>query len=135
MVQRLGQYKWSSYGAYAYAEPKHEWLETSLVLSQVSGVDKHQAYRKKVQGYSGEEKKMLENIHLGLVTGTKKFAKSIKEKYLPDDLDCEILQQKPGIEDYDIDRLIKKASEIIKCDIDEYKKARRVNPSDKITNH
>ncbi len=132
MVQRLCQYKWSSYRAYAYADSKPEWLETSLVLSQVSGVDKHLAYRKKVQGYSGEEQKMSENIHLGLVAGTKKFAKYIKDKYLPANPDGEIPQQKQRSDDHDISQLIKKASEILECDIEAYKKGRRINPADKI---
>lgn len=132
MVQRLGQYEWSSYRAYAYADPKHDWLETNLVLSQVSGVDRHRAYRKKVQGYSGEEQKMSENIHLGIVAGTKKFAKFIKDKYLPVNPAEEIPQQKQRSDDHDILRLLEKASGILDCDIHEFKKAKRINPSDKL---
>ncbi len=50
----------------------------------MNGVDKHQAYREKVQGYLGEEQEMSENIHHEIVAGTKKFAKYIKDKYLPE---------------------------------------------------
>lgn len=59
---------------------------------------RHVAYRRKVQGYSGEEKKMSENIHLGLVAGTNEFAKHIKKKYMPENPNEEIPPISPNLD-------------------------------------
>ncbi len=132
MVKRLADYKWSSYRTYAYAEPCPDWLEIDMILSQVSGDDRHVAYRRKVQGYSGEEKKMSEEIHLGLVAGTKKFAKYIKKKYMPDNPSEEIPQQKTVQDDFQILNLLEQACEILECDIEEFKNARRISYGNKL---
>ncbi len=132
LVKRLADYEWSSYRAYAYGEPGPEWLETGLILSQVSVDDRHMAYRKKVQSYSGEEKKVLEDVHLGLVAGTKKFAKYIKNKYMPKEPNEEIPQQKRKKDDFEIEHLLKKTSSILECDIEAFKNSRRVSQTDKI---
>ncbi|KPA19010.1 toxin RelE [Candidatus Magnetomorum sp. HK-1] len=132
IVKRLGQYDWSSYRVFAYAEPKPAWLVTELILSQLNDDDRHKAYRKKVQRYSGEEKKISEEIHLGIVSGTKKFARFIKNKYMPENPSEEIPQQKHGKDDYDIAELLSKAAEILSCDIDTYKIVRRIDPDNKL---
>ncbi len=132
MVKRLADYEWSSYRNFAYGKPCPDWLETDLILSQVSGDDRHVAYRRKVQGYSGEEKKMSENIHLGLVAGTKEFAKYIKKKHMPENPNEEIPQQKTVQDDYDILSLLEKASSILECDVEEFKNARRISSADKL---
>lgn len=132
IVKRLADYKWSSYRTYAYAEPCPDWLEIDLILSQVSGDDRHTAYRRRVQGYSGEKKKMSEEIHLGLVAGTKRFAKYIKKKYMPDEPSQEIPQQKMVQGDFQILHLLERASEILACDIEEFKNSRRISHDNKL---
>ncbi len=67
MIKRLEQSDWSSYRTYTYND-------SNLILSKVSGADQHQVYPEKFQRYSGEEQKMSENNHLGIIAGTKKFA-------------------------------------------------------------
>ena len=131
IVQRLSDYRWSSYTAYAYGTPGHKWLHTDLILSLVSGKDKHCAYREKVQEYSGEENRFLENIKLGIVVGTKEFASSIKKTYLPDNHNEEIPQQKITKEDMDLESIINSAAAMIGCDIDELRNAKRIRPADK----
>jgi putative transposase len=80
MVKRLAAYEWSSYRTYAYGEPGPDWLETDLILSQFGGEDKHTAYRRKVQGYSSEEKKMSEDIHMGPCCWNKEVRKIHKKE-------------------------------------------------------
>jgi hypothetical protein len=47
MVERLADYRWSSYPAYAYEKRAPEWLNTEVILSQLLNAgDRHQAYRK-----------------------------------------------------------------------------------------
>lgn len=131
MVRRLSDYPWSSYTAYAYGSPCHKWLHTDLILSLVSGNDKHCAYREKVQEYSGEEGRFLENIKLGIVIGTKDFASSIKKKYLPDEHNEEIPQQKIRKDDMDLESFIRSTAAKIGCNIDEIRNAKRIRSSDK----
>ena len=132
IVKRLASYDWSSYRTYAYADKGPGWLETKLILSQVSGEDKHAAYRRKVQGYSGEEKEIYEDIHMGIVAGTKKFAKYIKKKYMPEKPSEEIPQQKKKREEYEAEAILNKAASLLECDIEVFKSSRRISPADKI---
>ena len=48
MVERLIEYTWSSYPAYAYNRRHPEWLNTALILSQLNAADKHRSYRENV---------------------------------------------------------------------------------------
>ena len=132
IVKRLADYEWSSYRMYAYAEPGPEWLETGLILSQISGDNKSIAYRRKVQTYSGEEKKVIEDVHMGLVAGTKKFARFIKNKHMPKEPNEEIPQQKSRKDDFEIEHLLKKTSSILECDIKAFKNSRRISQTEKI---
>jgi REP element-mobilizing transposase RayT len=54
MVERLADYRWSSYRAYAYGRQAPDWLDTEVVLSQLVNVeDRHKAYRKKLRATPG----------------------------------------------------------------------------------
>ena len=52
LVKRLIDFKWSSYPVYGYGRKGPEWLKTDLILSYFSGVERHKAYRQKVQRYA-----------------------------------------------------------------------------------
>lgn len=132
MVQRLSDYPWSSYTTYAYGKPGHRWLHTDLILSLVSGKDKLIAYREKVQEYSGEESRFFENIKLGIVIGTKEFASSIKKKFLPDEHNEELPQQKVSKEEMDLESFMQTAAKMLECKIDEVRNAKRIRSSDKM---
>ncbi|MBM3303352.1 MAG: transposase, partial [Deltaproteobacteria bacterium] len=67
VVERLGDYPWSSYRAYAYGKSAPEWLSMELILGQLPGRDRHRAYRQKVQEYAGEEGRLWEDFRHGLV--------------------------------------------------------------------
>jgi len=45
LVQRLADYFWSSYPAYAYNKKHPEWLKTDIILKQSNARDKRRAYR------------------------------------------------------------------------------------------
>ncbi|MCF6248734.1 MAG: hypothetical protein L3J69_15465, partial [Desulfobacula sp.] len=94
--------------------------------------DLNLAYRIKVQRYAGEEKKIAEDIQLGLVVGTKNFAKYIKNKFIPECPDEEIPQQRTTNEEYNITGLLNSASMIIGCDVEVFKKAGRISQKDKM---
>ena len=70
VVKRLADFRWSSYKVYAYDRKSPEWLSTKLILSQFEGEqDRHRSYREKVQRYSREEKRLLEDSRHGFIVG------------------------------------------------------------------
>ena len=134
MVKRLADYKWSSYRTYAYKHSatsiNSDWLKTELILSHGDAKDRHRSYRERVQRYSDEKKKIAEDIHFGIVAGTRKFAERIKKEYLPDKPDQEIPHQKRLKEEFDLADIVKKASRILDCDIELFKKSYRISSAD-----
>jgi len=81
MVERLIDYKWSSYPVYAYGRKGPGWLKTDLILGYFSGEDPRKAYREKVQAYAGEEKRLWEDFRHGVILGTSQFVDVIKTRY------------------------------------------------------
>ncbi|MBW2604102.1 MAG: hypothetical protein JRE28_07260 [Deltaproteobacteria bacterium] len=51
LVDRLADYRWSSYRTYAYKACHISRLNTDLILSQFNGKDSYKAYREKVRKY------------------------------------------------------------------------------------
>ena len=101
LVNRLADYRWSSYRTYAY-KPNHiTWLNTALILSQFNGKDSYKAYREKVQKYSEEETKVFENLRHGIVFGTRRYLNKIRGKYLKKESDEELTQLNRIIKDKD----------------------------------
>ena len=45
IVERLIDYRWSRYPAYAYNRRHPMWLEKDLIRSQIQGENKHRQYR------------------------------------------------------------------------------------------
>jgi len=45
LVNRLADYRWSSYRFYAYKSSHISWLNTDLILSQFNGKDSYKTYR------------------------------------------------------------------------------------------
>ena len=52
IVDRIAEYKWSSYLFYGYKKKSPDWLKTSVILDYLSKSDLHKAYRKKMQEYA-----------------------------------------------------------------------------------
>lgn len=76
IVSRLIDHKWSSYPIiiYAYTNKGPDWLSTQVILSYFKGSNKHKQYREKAQKYAKEEKRLLEDLHHGMILGAKKFS-------------------------------------------------------------
>lgn len=94
VVPRLAEYRWSSYPVYAYAKKGPSWLNTGVLLAQVSGADPATSYRRAVQRYAGEEWKIWEEVRDGLILGSKTFIDRIKGEYLKGKPHQEIPQQR-----------------------------------------
>jgi len=130
MVMRLVDYHWSSYPAYAYNRRHPDWLNTELILKRFKTNNRHRAYREKVQKYSDEKKSIWEEIRHGLFFGSQAFVKRIKNDYLKDELQADIPNQKKLVDEIDPDEIIKNAAAIINCDLQKFKKSRRISNSD-----
>lgn len=126
LVDRLADYLWSSYRAYAYKRKPPSWLEMDLILSQCDGKDRHRAYREKTQKYSEEKNRIWENLRHGLIFGTKNFLEQIKSTYLLKEPDAELPQLSRIIKNKHPSDLFKKASKILKCNIDKFQQSPRI---------
>ena len=131
IVKRLIDYKWSSYPIYAYAKKGPDWLSTKVILSYFKGADKHKQYREKVQKYAEEEKRLLEDIHHGMILGAKKFVDKIRTQFLPDIPHNALPQQKQLAKDIKLDDLLKESAKVVQVDLDKCVQAKRLRGIDK----
>jgi putative transposase len=131
IVRRLIDYKWSSYPIYAYAKKGPAWLSTQVILSYFKGADKHKQYRKKVQKYVEEEKRLLEDVHHGMILGAKKFVNKIRKQFLPDMPHSDLPQQKQLAKHINLDDLLKKSAKVVQIDLDKCVQTKRLRGIDK----
>ena len=131
MVNRLADYRWSSYKAYAYGAKAPEWLMAKPILSQLKGKDRHKAYREKVQRYAKEEKKLWEDFRHGLIIGSKKFVDKIRSAHLPEKLQKEIPQQRDLAKDGDLSARLDMAAQILDCDLENLRQMPRISKAGK----
>jgi REP element-mobilizing transposase RayT len=129
MVERLADYPWSSYRAYAYGKLAAEWLNTEVILSQLANAgNMHKAYRENTQKYAGEESRLWEDLHHGFILGTDQFVKEIKARFLPEPLKQDIPQQKLLKQDVGLDHIITEAASFLGCDMEHFRTAARLSP-------
>jgi len=126
LVNRLADYRWSSYRTYAYKASHTKWLNKDLILSQCHGEDSYKTYREKVQKYSEEESKVFENLRHGIVFGTKRYLNKISKKHLKKESDVELPQLNRIIKDKDPAKLLKSAAKVINFNL------KKLNQSDRI---
>jgi REP element-mobilizing transposase RayT len=132
IVNRLIDYSWSSYQAYAYDRNKTEWLETSLILSQFPKRGKYTAYRDSVKEYAREDKRIWEDVKYGLLLGGQDFAEDLKNRFLQGkNPGTEFPQQKQILKAENAATKLKEAAGMLGLDIEELVGRRRVNQKDK----
>ena len=126
-VERLADYRWSSYLAYAYGQSPPSWLSTELILSQLNPDDPYKSYREKVQRYAKEEKQLWENFRHGLFLGSKRFVETIRDQYLPDKPHAAIVQQKQLANRVDPISILNRAQQILNCEVKQIAQSGRVS--------
>jgi putative transposase len=133
IVQRLIDYPWSSYPAYAYDRRSPDWLKTDLLLPQFGPKNtRRNAYREKVQQYADEKKKIWEDIRHGVIFGSQAFLDRIKKDYLSREDQADIPVLNNIVNDTDINEVMKAASAILNIDLRRLKNTRRISKSDMI---
>jgi len=131
MVDRLADYRWSSYANYAYGKKAPGWLNTELLLSQFVNVDDpHRAYRQAAQTYSREEHLLWEELRHGFILGGQQFVETIKARYLPTAPHQEIPHQKKVARDLDPAVLLEKAARALGADLERFKNSGKVSGRD-----
>jgi REP-associated tyrosine transposase len=130
LVNRLSDYRWSSYPIYAYAKKGPEWLSTDLIWSFYKGEAPHISYRRKVQSYAKEQPSALEDLHYGLFYGAQSFADQLKERFLKAPPSKETPQQLKLAKDTSAEALIGNIFNVINCDITQFKQALRISKGD-----
>jgi putative transposase len=131
IVDRLAEFKWSSYLYYAYRKKAPSWLMTEVIQDQVSGKDKKQAYRKIVQQYADESGSIWEDVKYGLVYGSEGFLIDLKERFLLKQKDVELPQHNMVFRDVDPQKVLQIASEALNIDLDSLRKSRRISPRER----
>jgi len=126
IANRLSDYKWSSYQYYAYRKNAPAWMKTSQILGQVSGKDKNQTYRRKVQQYADEKFSVWEDVRHGLVYGSETFLNDLKKRFLSRQKDVELPQHNRMYRDVDPNKILKIASGAMEIDIDSVRKFKRI---------
>jgi hypothetical protein len=129
-VERLAEYPWSSYLHYAYRKKPPAWLITNAIFSQVSGEDRHKAYRTEVQQYSEEKGSVWEDVKHGLVYGSKNFIDDIKARFLSDEPNAEIPQQRDLLRIEEPRQFIQKAAELLEVDLESMHGHKRLRSPD-----
>ena len=131
IVDRLAEFKWSSYLYYVYKKKAPPWLKTSLILNQMGGKDKKQAYRQKVQQYADENGRIWEDVKHGLVYGSENFLDDLKARFLLKQKDDELPQHNSAFRDFDPEKILQRAAEALHIDLDRVCKSRRISPDEK----
>jgi hypothetical protein len=127
MVERLADYRWSSYGAYAYNRNKMAWLKTEELLSMFDGKEKKRAYRQACQAYAREERKIWEDFKHGLVMGSDQFVDEIKKRFLPNGKATSALpQQRQVLKSRDLSELARSVARAVNIKFDELIHSRRI---------
>ncbi len=122
LVNRLVDYKWSSYPAYAYKRTQYpDWLKTDFILSKFSSEDRHRSYRIQAQNYSDESQKIWEEVKHGVIYGSDRFIGKIKSKFLKSKSEAELPQLNRFKKDIVIDKLIDQASQLLNTDLTAHK--------------
>ena len=128
---RLSEYPWSSYRFYGYKKKPPDWLTTKTILDQLSGGDRHKAYRMKVQHYSDEKGRIWEDVKHGLIYGGRDFVSELKIRFLGDQIDAELPQYNSLFREFDIDLFLKKASEILEFNLEASRAAKKIGTAEK----
>ncbi len=130
LTERLADYPWSSYPAYAYRKKAPPWLEQELILAQAGGDDPQGAYRRIVQAYASEEEHFWENLRHGLFFGSQAFVERITGSRLGSAPDPELPQQRQALRETEPLDVLKKAAVFLNCDLEHIRKARRIRGRD-----
>jgi REP element-mobilizing transposase RayT len=125
LTERLADYPWSSYRAYAYGRRGPDWLCTDLILSQLHGKDPHKVYREKAKGYAEEEERLWEDLRHGILLGGQEFVEKIRCGYLTAAVNGELPQQRAVAKSAGVEHWVRQAAEVFGWEAETFAPGRR----------
>lgn len=131
IADRLADYPWSSYRAYAYGSAAPQWLKTDLILGLMSGAEKNKKYRNMVQQYSDETTSPWEDAAHGLIYGSGEFAQDIRDRFLSTAKDPELPQKNSIYKQFSPEEILAQAAGFLDFDMAGAAKARRIPAEEK----
>ena len=126
IVDRIAEYKWSSYLFYGYKKKGPDWLKTSVILDYLSKSDLYKAYRKKMQEYAEENQSVWEDVKHGLIYGSQDFVDKLKVRYLEGEKKIELPQHNSLFREFEPEILLKEAAGMLKYDIEGIRNNQRI---------
>ncbi len=120
MVEKLREYKWSSYHDYVNVRKKNKWVNSEAVLEGICS-DKQESrrgYRKLIREASGRENDFLEEIKYGMILGSDKFVEWVQRKFIDrtEKEDADLPQKKRISDDGVIEKVIEEIIHSYKID-------------------
>ncbi len=120
MVNKLSEYKWSSYHDFVNVSKRNTWVNSEAVLDGLcsNNKDSRKEYRKLVREISGRESDFLEEIKYGIILGSDKFVEWVQRKFIDRTKkeDADLPQKKRISDDGVIERVIKEVIHNYKID-------------------
>ena len=120
MVERLSEYKWSSYHDYISMRKRNKWVNSEAVLEGISSnrQDSRREYRKLIGESFGREEGFLEEMKYGMILGSDKFVEWVQRKFIDqtEKVDADLPQKKRVSDDGVIERVIKEVMRNYKID-------------------
>ncbi len=131
IVERLGDYQWSSYRFYGYKKKPPDWLNTKTILDQLSCTDHHKAYRINVQHYSEDEGSVWEDVKHGFIYGSQDFVNDLKDRFLKEGKTVELPQHNSLFREFDPDMFLNKASKMLGFNLEAARTAKKIGAGEK----
>jgi REP element-mobilizing transposase RayT len=120
MVEKLREYKWSSYHDYVNVSKRNKWVNSEAVLEGICSnkQESRREYRKLIRETSGRENEFLKDIKYGMILGSDKFVEWVQRKFIDRTIkkDVDLPQKKRIGDDGVIERVIEEIVHRYKID-------------------
>jgi REP element-mobilizing transposase RayT len=120
MVEKLREYKWSSYHDYVNVRKRNKWVNSEAVLAGICSdqQESRREYRRLIREASGRENGFLEEIKYGMILGSDKFVEWVQRKFIDrtEKEDADLPQKKRISDDGVIERVIEEIIHKYKID-------------------
>ncbi len=84
LVERLADYRWSSYLDYIRAQSRFDWLQREEILAHYGSRSScHWHYAQECLGFVGEKPDFIEQLKNGIIIGSRQTLEALTKKYRP----------------------------------------------------
>ncbi len=120
LVEKLREYRWSSYHDYVNVRKKNKWVDSDAVLEVICSnqQESRREYRKLIREASGRKSDFLAETKYGMILGSDKFVEWVQGKFIDrrEKEDLDLPQKKRICDNGVIERVIEVISQNYKVD-------------------